>query len=297
MYITHRSNVKGPLILVHGGAGNYDGRDALLEQRRNTLVGIVERAWPSLLQGETAMTVAQHVVEELEAAPVFNAGLGSVIQSDGMARLSASVMNGEEQKFSGVMLVTHLMHPSKLAFELQQKEQTVLGPLGAQLLAREMGLPPDSPVSPQRAQQWAEHIKQRAPGEGGHGTVGVVIKDTSGNLVASTSTGGWSANVPERISDAATVAGNYASAFSAISCTGVGEEIVNDAVAARIESRVRDGASLVDASQKTLQEANDSERQYGWISLDRDSNLVMACTQDMPCAAMGNDLPAPLIGK
>ena len=297
MFITHRSQAKAPLILVHGGAGNYSERPELLAQRRKFIVEIIEQAWPRLVQGEAAMAVAPQVIEQLEANPIFNAGVGSVIQSDGLARLSASVMNGEQQKFSGVMLVTHLSHPSKLAFALQQKEQTVLGPLGAQLLAREMGLPPDSAVTPERAQQWAEHIKQRAPGEGGHGTVGVVIKDLSGRLVATTSTGGWTSNVPERISDVATVAGNYASNFAAVSCTGIGEEIVNDAVAARVECRVRDGASVVEASQKTLQEAEARQRQYGWISVDQNDNLAMCCTQDMPCAAMSGDLDTVLIGK
>lgn len=297
MFINYVNQTTSPLILVHGGAGDYGGRSELLELRRKTITEIIEKAWPRLLQGETAMKVAQFVIEQLEAAPVFNAGLGSVLQSDGMARLSASVMDGEKQKFSGVMLVTHLSHPSKLAFSLQQKEQTVLGPLGAQLLAREMGLPPDSAVTSQRAQQWADHIKQTAPGEGGHGTVGVVIKDLEGKLVASTSTGGWTANIPERVSDVVTVAGNYASGFAAVSCTGIGEEIVNDAVAARIESRVRDGMSVIDASEKTLQEAMPQQRQYGWISLDHDGNLAMACTQDMPCAAMSGDFDVPLIGK
>jgi L-asparaginase len=295
MFITHYSKAKAPMILVHGGAGDYHGRQALFTQRRDALVALVEQAWPRLLQGDAALSVAQQVVEQLEAAPVFNAGLGSVIQSDGMARLSASVMNGEKQMFSGVMLVTHLSHPSKLAFALQQKEQTVLGPLGAQLLARELGLPPDSPVSIERAQQWADHIKQRAPGEGGHGTVGVVVMDKAGVLVATTSTGGWTSNVPERVSDVVTVAGNYASAFAAVSCSGIGEEIVNDAVAARIESRVRDGMSVIDASQKTLQEAELGKRQYGWIALDRDGNLAMCCTQDLPCAAMGGDFKATLV--
>ncbi|MDH5216292.1 MAG: isoaspartyl peptidase/L-asparaginase [Gammaproteobacteria bacterium] len=297
MFITHVNQSKAPLILVHGGAGDYNDRSELLELRRKTIIEIIEKAWPRLLQGETAMTVAQTVIEQLEAAPVFNAGLGSVLQSDGMARLSASVMDGEKQKFSGVMLVTHLSHPSKLAFALQQKEQTVLGPLGAQLLAREMGLPPDSPVSPERAQQWANHFKQTASGEGGHGTVGVVIKDLAGKLVASTSTGGWTANVPERVSDVVTVAGNYASGFAAVSCTGIGEEIVNDAVAARIESRVRDGMTVFDASQKSLEEATAQQRQYGWISLDHNGNLAMACTQEMPCAAMSGDFDVPLIGQ
>lgn len=297
MFISMQHKAKSPLILVHGGAGDYSDRPELLAARRTKIVNIIQQHWQRLLNAEPAMAVAQSVIEALEESPLFNAGYGSVLQSDGLARLSASVMNGVEQKFSGVMLVTHLKHPSKLAFALQARAQTVLGPMGAQLLARELGLPPENPVSIERAEQWAKHIAEHAGGEGGHGTVGVAVLDLAGELVASTSTGGWTSNVPERVSDVATVAGNYASEFAAISCTGIGEQIVDDAVAARLETRVRDGMNIIDASQRSLTEARDRQREYGWISLDREGNWSMCCTEDMPCAAMSGDLLEPLIGQ
>ena len=287
MFISSGTVKKSPLVLVHGGAGDYRGRDALLQERREAIAEFITLVWPELLAGTPAMTVARSVVERLEASPLFNAGYGSVLQSDGQARLSASVMNGAEQKFSGVMLVSHTAHPSALAFALQQREQTVLGPLGAQLLARELGIPPSNPVTPERAAQWAEHVKKHASGEGGHGTVGVVVRDKQGRLAATTSTGGWMANVPERVSDVATVAGNYASRFAAISCTGVGEQIVNDAVAARLETRVRDGLSVVEAAQRALDEASALKREYGWISLDANGNWAMCCTQDTCATSSG----------
>jgi isoaspartyl peptidase/L-asparaginase-like protein (Ntn-hydrolase superfamily) len=39
-------------------------------------------------------------------------------------------MDGGRQKFSAVALVTHLLHPSRLALALQDREQTMLGTLG-----------------------------------------------------------------------------------------------------------------------------------------------------------------------
>ena len=51
-------------------------------------------------------------------------------------------------------------------------------------------------------------------------------------LAAGTSTGGRGFEYPG-VTDSATVAGNYASRFAAISATGIGEEIVDDALAAR----------------------------------------------------------------
>jgi L-asparaginase len=79
------------------------------------------------------------------------------------------------------------------------------------------------------------------------------------------------------------VAGTYATRFAAIAATGVGEQIVDDAVAARLETRVRDGMSLREASLKAFHEAQDKKRLYGWISAD--ANGSFACAHTTP--AMG----------
>ena len=51
--------------------------------------------------------------------------------------------------------------------------------------------------------------------------------DADGNLAVATSTGGKGFEIPCRVSDSATVAGNFANNFAGISCTGVGEDIVS----------------------------------------------------------------------
>ena len=45
--------------------------------------------------------------------------------------------------------------------------------------------------------------------------------DNKGHLAVATSTGGKGFEIPGRVSDSATVAGNYANLNCAISCTGV----------------------------------------------------------------------------
>ena len=59
----------------------------------------------------------------------------------------------------------------------------------------------------------------------------------------------------------------YASKFAAVSATGIGEEIVDDGLGVRLESRVRDGLSLEQASAKCFDEATARQRDYGWIAL------------------------------
>jgi L-asparaginase len=297
MKITDQGNAKAPVILVHGGAGGYTGDAGLLALRRNVIAELILQVWPTLLAGESAVNAAQQTIEGLEADPHFNAGRGAVLQIDGEARLSASLMDGERQKFSGVALVTDVIHPSRLAYALQQRDQTMLGPLAAQRLARELGLPAESPVTPERLWQWRELLANKPVAHEPHGTVGVVVLDRHGRLAAATSTGGGSGNLPQRMSDSATVAGNYASAFAAISCTGIGEQIVDDGVAVRIETRVRDGCDMAQASERVWREADERQRQYGWIGIDRQGRwAIMATTEAMPCGVMSADRTTPLTG-
>jgi L-asparaginase len=286
-----------PVMLIHGGAGALDSDPDRCEQRRSFIESLAQSVWPGIAGGQPAVDAVAAIVERLEASPLFNAGYGAVLQSDGLARLSASVMDGERQKFSGVLLATHLVHPIHLARALQDRKESVFGPLGAQLLARELGIPPASPVAPEPARRWADHVVGGAECSGGSGTVGAAVLDTKGRLAAATSTGGGRYNHPERISDSATVAGNYASAHAAISCTGIGEEIVDDGLAVRLETRVRDGLSIVEASERGYREALARKRRYGWIAVDRRGAWAMCrTTEAMLCAAMSANRPAPILG-
>jgi L-asparaginase len=274
-----------PVLVLHTGAGSGASPEAL-EARREVVARVINAAWSEIAAGMPAIDAVTRVVELLEAEPSCNAGRGAILQSDGMARLSASCMDGARQKFSGVMLATHLTHPSRLARALQDREDTVLGPLGAQLLARELGMPPENPVTPERAERWVDYLREH----GGHyergGTVGAVVLDTQGRIAAATSTGGAVISYPERVSDSATVAGNYASRFAGISCTGGGEQIVDDAVAARIEVRVRDGRTIIEASDMAFAEAAGLGRRYGWIGIDHMRNWVLFTTTEAMASGM-----------
>lgn len=124
-----------------------------------------------------------------------------------------------------------------------------------------------------------------------------MVLDAEGRLAAATSTGGGRFNGPERISDSATVAGNYASAYAAISCTGIGEHIIDDGLAVRLETLVREGLSVVEASERIYRDALARQRVYGWIAVDRRGAWAMCRTAEaMPCAAMSANRQAPLLG-
>ena len=242
-----------------------------------------------LLQGESAIKVVVQCLEMLENNEQFNAGIGSALQSDGIPRLTSSIMNGNKQNLSGVISVPYVSNPSKLAEKLQNRNAKVLVSPGAELLAREMKLPVASNLTEDKSKKWLYNLqKDNYQSVAEHDTVGCVIIDSKGRLASGSSTGGVGNEYPGRVSDSGTVAGNYASKFAAITVTGIGEQITNDAVASKTETRIRDGMSLKDAFSKTLKEAKSRKHSYGFIGLDAKHAWGIAhTTNSMPYVVYG----------
>ncbi|MFN8389051.1 MAG: isoaspartyl peptidase/L-asparaginase [Bdellovibrionota bacterium] len=268
-----------PLLLLHGGAGSRAVPD-VDQARKRLLAKVGEDAMRILLSGGSATEAAVCAIGLIEQSELFNAGKGSALQSDGTARLSASLMDSERRLFSSVALVTQVPSPSRLAAALQARRNRNLGPYGAQLLARELQIPPEPVRSRTAVDNWQKAVFEPTV-KAGTGTIGAVALDRDGRLAACTSTGGASpADVPERMSDVATVAGNYASPFAAVSCTGIGEQIVDAALAARLESRIRDGMSATATVEKTLAEAVSSSHEYGFLLITQTGEFAIAYTTD-----------------
>ena len=261
-----------PSLIIHGGAGSREGAHTTFRRYAEGLEKAVEAAWGVLLAaGARAAVVA--AVEALEDDPVFNAGLGSRLQADGVVRMSAALMDGVRGRFSGVVNVERIRHPVAVADHLQDARHAVLAGEPAGRYARGvLGLPDFDPVTPHRREEFERQAAGRS------GTVGAVAVDAAGQLWAATSTGGVGYETPGRMSDSATVAGNYASAGAGVSCTGIGEQIVDHAAAARIVLRVDDGAPLAEAVARTLREADARGLEYGLIALDAAGHAIAGQT-------------------
>ncbi|MEA5572252.1 isoaspartyl peptidase/L-asparaginase, partial [Calothrix sp. UHCC 0171] len=120
------------------------------------------------------------------------------------------------------------------------------------------------------------------------GTIGVVALDTYGNLVAGTSTGGKGFERIGRVSDSAMPAGNYATQYAGVSCTGIGEDIIDECLAAKIVVRVTDGMSLQEAMQRSFAEAQTNKRDLGAIALDARGHIAWGKTSEVILAAYHN---------
>ncbi|MGL5081664.1 MAG: isoaspartyl peptidase/L-asparaginase [Microcoleaceae cyanobacterium] len=285
-----------PKLIIHGGAGSSLANKGGLEAVRQSLYTVIEDVYPQLAQGMSAMEAVVYGCRLLENEPRFNAGTGSVLQSDGQIRMSAGLMDGMTQQFSGVMNVSRVKNPIDLAKALQTSPDRILSDIGSAELARELHLPIYNPLTDQRLQEWQAERKQNFQRRmanvlaepAGMGTIGVVALDLEGRLAAGTSTGGKGFERVGRVSDSSMPAGNYATPEAAISCTGIGEDLIDECFAARVVIRITDGMTLRGAFEKSFTEATQRQRDFGAIAIDAQGNIGWGKTCDVLVSAFHN---------
>ncbi len=261
-----------PVLIIHGGARGRLPLKAMAPVFQDAIVAIVAEAYAILEAGGSAVDAATKAAALLEDHPIFNAGRGSKIQSDGKIRMSAALMDGASLKFSGVVNVEGLKNPIELARRLNSQSSRTLASRGARAKAKEWGLAFRSPMTPGRLEEF------RQSKSGKSGTVGAVALDKNGRIAAATSTGGRGMEWPDRVSDTPTVAGNYANKFVGVSATGTGEEIVDFALCAKVATRVEDGLSVSAAMKKSFAEARRRGYEFGAIALARDGSFSALTT-------------------
>jgi L-asparaginase len=253
--------MKSPVLVIHGGAGS---RSLSPERRRlilKSLEGVLTSVYGKLKSGGCALEAVTLAVRALEDDPLYNAGKGSKIQSDGRIRMSAALMDGNRRRFAGCVNVERVKNPIRLARVLMRQQDRVLNGTGAARFARALKLPFASPFTAEARHHFAQAKRGKT------GTVGAVALDREGRLAAATSTGGKGMEYPGRVSDTPTVAGNFANSMCAVSATGIGEEIVEFAAAATVCAYVEAGMTVDRAVSVLLARARG--RQFGLIALDR----------------------------
>ena len=255
-------------IIIHGGFFSESNTNHETKVAKQDALKRIAKSSFEYLKAHSAVETVVYAVSQLEDDALFNAGLGSQIQSDGIIRMSAALMDGETQKMSGVINIEKVKNPIQVAEKLMPTEDRILGEGGAIQFARDHGFEEYSTETAERRAEYEEKEKGSRTS-----TVGCVAFDSNGKLAVATSTGGKGFEVPGRISDSATVAGNYANSFCGVSLTGVGEDIVSNATAAKIVTRVTDGMSLKQAFDKTFAELKPYDGFAGAIAIDKHGNI------------------------
>ena len=260
-------------IIIHGGCGAREDANTSFKDYHNHLKPIIEKSYEFLLKTDDAKKTAIYAVKLLEDDEIFNAGTGSRIQQDGQVRMSASIIDSKQNKFAGVINIQNIKNPVEVAANLLNQHNSVLGGQQATEYAHNiMKLKEYNPITDNR---WKEYLDKK---KGYTGTVGAVVIDSEGTICAITSTGGAGFEYPGRVGDSPTVAGNFASKIMGISCTGIGEQILNEGVAIKVHTRVKDGMTLKQAVDKSIYESNKLNDYVGLIALDSKGNIYHGST-------------------
>jgi len=261
-------------LIIHGGFFSESLTNQEVKKAKQDALREIVMLGHKYLENHTAAQTAVYTVCLLEDCDLFNAGTGSQIQSDGKIRLSASLMDGKTQKFSGVINIEDVKNPICIAEKLMDYDDRVLSGQGANNFAINNGVAYYNPETPQRRKEYEKKLSDSIR----LGTVGCVALDIYGNIAAATSTGGKGFEMPGRVSDSATTAGNYANAYAGISCTGVGEDIVSGSVASKIVTRVTDGMPLSTATEITLDEMKPYNGFAGVVGITNNGDIYHADT-------------------
>jgi len=261
-------------LIIHGGAGRLEGKVATKEQYRIGLQEAIHPAYETLLD-QGARAAVLHAIRLLESDQIFNAGTGSKLQRDGRVRMSAALMDSKDGIFSGVINIYDVEHPISIADELRGEVHHLLSGSEATEFARRKGFPFHDPITMSRFIEYRKALRTREK----FGTVGAVALDAKGMVCAGTSTGGIGNETPGRVSDSASVAGTYADMVGGVSCTGKGEHIINQAVAAQVIYRLRDGVPLKKILIDLMKEGASRDHEFGLISLDRKGRFGVRSTK------------------
>lgn len=230
---------------MHGGAGRAydDPADAL--RARDGCRRAARRGYELLMTGASALDVVVAAVVVLEDDPLFNAGSGSTLNSEGDIEMDAMLMDGRDLGAGGVCALKGFANPILVCREvLAHSPHVLLAAQGAARFAREHGFEPtphEALVTERAETRWQ---RQLAVAEQRLDTVGAVSVDRAGHVAAATSTGGITGKLPGRVGDSPQIGCvTYADdRLGAASATGVGEAIAKVVMAKHACDRLGAGA-------------------------------------------------------
>jgi len=283
------SEVRKPVIVVHGGAGAWNP-----ERSQPGLEGVKKAAktgFKILKHGGSAVDSVMEAVAVMEDAGVFNAGYGSSLNIDKRVEMEASIMDGKTLQAGAVGLLEDVKNPVRLARIIMEKTDHVfvVGE-GAEKLAEMFNLERREPTTELRLKYYENQRKALLEGRSRLPrlanlvknypelftleTVGAVALDKEGNVAAATSTGGFSLKLPGRIGDSPLIGcGNYAdNQAGACSATGVGEIAIRLVLSKTVCDFMENGKKAQEAVELAIDLVNrripDTYNSMGLIAVD-----------------------------
>ena len=268
-------------IVIHGGAGiilkeniSKSKEDSII----NKLDEAISKGWELLKKGKSSEMAVIETIKILEDSPLFNAGKGSVFNSEGKVENDASIMRGNDLNAGASSGTSNVKNPITLAANIMNhSEHVFLSGKGAENFAKNRNLEIVNNEYFHTKFRYNQLLNKK--GEDKYGTVGCVAIDVNGNIVAGTSTGGMTNKKWGRIGDSPIIgAGTYANnSTCGISSTGSGEYFIRTVAAYQVSSLLENhNYDLKKAMYKVIHEKiRGIGGDGGMIGIDKNSNISM----------------------
>ena len=268
-------------IVIHGGAGiilkeniSKSKEDSII----NKLDEAISKGWELLKKGESSEMAVIETIKILEDSPLFNAGKGSVFNSEGKVENDASIMKGNDLNAGASSGTSNVKNPITLAANIMNhSEHVFLSGKGAENFAKNRNLEIVNNEYFHTKFRYNQLLNKK--GEDKYGTVGCVAIDGNGNIGAGTSTGGMTNKKWGRIGDSPIIgAGTYANnSTCGISSTGSGEYFIRTVAAYQVSSLLENhNYDLKKAMYKVIHEKiGGIGGDGGMIGIDKNSNISM----------------------
>lgn len=262
-------------VLVHGGAGGVPDDPAPRQ-------AVLDDAAAAGTAAETPLDGVEAAVRTLEQSPRFNAGTGSCVQSDGIARTDAGVMTGDRAAGAVCGMPGVEAAVSVARGVLEETPHVLLSGVHAVDFAAALGLDTEVDLLTETTRERFESadVPDGSLGEqlawvnstfGGavadpesasdtdddldardHDTVGAVATDGD-RVAAATSTGGRWLALAGRVGDVPQIgSGFYAAPAGAASATGAGEDIARATLSRRAVQHLESGLDASAAATRAI---------------------------------------------
>ena len=268
-------------IVIHGGAGiilkeniSKSKEDSII----NKLDEAISKGWKLLNEGKSSELAVIETIKILEDSPLFNAGKGSVFNSEGKVENDASIMRGNDLNAGASSGTSNVKNPITLAADvMNHSDHVFLSGEGAENFAKDRNLEIVENEYFHTKFRYNQLLNKKEDNK--YGTVGCVAIDHNGDIVAGTSTGGMTNKKWGRIGDSPIIgAGTYANNNTCgISSTGSGEYFIRTVAAYQVSSLLENhDYDLEKAMSKVVhQKIGGIGGDGGMIGIDKNSNISM----------------------
>ena len=144
IFSCNNNNENKIAIVIHGGAGiilkeniSKSKEDSII----NKLDEYISRGWELLKERKASELAVVETIKILEDSPLFNAGKGSVFNSNGKVENDASIMRGNDLNAGASSGTSNVKNPITLAADvMNHSEHVFLSGKGAENFAKDRNL-------------------------------------------------------------------------------------------------------------------------------------------------------------